>query len=41
MPDDIDRPINPFDRYRNAIVKWAAVVVVFGVLPVALWWAGR
>jgi hypothetical protein len=39
--DRIDREQNPFDRYRNAIVKWAAVVVVFGVLPLSLWWAGR
>jgi hypothetical protein len=41
MPDDIDPPINPLDRYRNAIVKWAAVVVAFVVLPFALWWVGR
>lgn len=41
MNENTDPETNPFDRIRDRIIKWAAVIVVFVVLPLALWWAGR
>lgn len=41
MPDTTDDPRNPFDPARDRIVKWAAVIVLFVVLPLALAAANR
>lgn len=36
MNENTDPEVNPLDRYRDAIVKWAAVTVIV-ILTVGAW----